>query len=169
MSIYLPYYDPVYGGPVLDAAAVLALFDQVKSHAMTLGVFDRVNTHEPKNAPGNGLTCSIWMDVIEPLPDASGLAQTSGRIAFHVRVMSNMLQEPQDDIDPQIFTAVVTLLAEYSGHFTLGGNVRDVDLLGAHGTALSAQAGYLDVDRKLYRVMVITLPLIINDLWVQNA
>ena len=152
-----------------DAAAVLALFDQVKSHAMTLGVFDRVNTHEPKNPPGNGLSCSIWTDVIEPLPDASGLGATSGRVAFHVRVFSSMLAEPQDDIDPQILIAVTTLIGEYSGHFTLGGTVRDVDLLGAHGEPLKAQAGYLDIARKLYRVMVITLPIIINDLWVQSG
>jgi len=151
-----------------DAAAVRSLFDQVVSHAMTLGVFDKCNTHEPKNAPGNGLSCFIWADSIEPLPAASGLAATSGRVAFHVRVMSNMTQEPQDDIDPQILTAVTTLLGEYSGHFTLGGTVRDVDLLGEHGEPLKAQAGYLDIDRRLYRVMVITLPIIISDLWVQQ-
>lgn len=151
------------------AAAVLSLFDQVKSHAMTLGVFDRVAQHEPKNAPGNGLTCSIWVQSIDPVPDASSLIATSGRVELHVRVYSNMLQEPQDDIDPQILTAVTTLMGEYSGHFTLGGTVRDVDLLGAHGQALSAQAGYLDIDHKLYRVMVITLPIILNDMWVQNG
>jgi hypothetical protein len=152
-----------------DSAAVLSLFDQVRSHAMSLGVFDRVNTHEPKNAPGNGLSCSIWTDIIEPLPDASGLAATSGRVAFHVRVMGNMLAEPQDDIDPQILVAVTTLIGEYSGHFTLGGTVRDVDLLGAHGEPLKAQAGYLDIDRRLFRIFVITLPVIINDLWTQVA
>lgn len=152
-----------------DAAAVKALRDQVVSHALTLGLFDRVAQHEPKGAPGNGLTCSIWADVIEPLPDASGLAATSGRVAFHVRIMAPMLQEPQDDIDGLILTAAVTLIGEYSGHFTLGGTVRDVDLLGAHGEPLKAQAGYLDIDRKLYRVMVVTLPVIINDLWTQVA
>lgn len=152
-----------------DSAAVLSLFDQVKSHALRLGVFDRVNTHEPKNAPGNGLSCSIWTDTIDPLPDAGSLIATSGRVAFHVRVYSSMLQEPQDDIDPQILIAVVTLMGEYSGNFTLGGTVRNVDLLGAHGEALRAQAGYLDIDKKLHRVMVIVLPVIINDLWVQNA
>lgn len=150
-----------------DDAAVRSLFDAVVSHAMTLGVFERVNSHEPKNAPGSGLSCSIWVDVIEPLPDASGLAATSGRVAFHVRVYSSMVQEPQDDIDPQMLTAVTTLMGEYSGNFTLGGTVRDVDLLGAHGEPLRAQAGYLNQSGKMFRVMVITLPVIINDLWKQ--
>lgn len=152
-----------------DQAAVNSLFDQVTSHAMTLGIFDRVNRHEPKNAPGNGLSCSIWVDVIRPLPQASGLASTSGLVSFHCRVTSNMLAEPQDDIDPAILTAVTTLIGEYSGHFTLGGIVRDVDLLGQFGTALAAQAGYLNQDSRLFRVMVITLPIVINDMWTQVA
>ena len=152
-----------------DSAAVLSLFDQLKSHALRLGVFDRVATHEPKNAPGNGLSCSIWVESIDPLPDASSLIATSGRVAFHVRIYSNMLQEPQDDIDPQILIAVTTLMGEYSQNFTLGGTVRNVDLLGAHGEALRAQAGYLDISKHMHRVMVITLPIIINDLWTQVA
>jgi hypothetical protein len=152
-----------------DSAAVLSLRDQLVSHALKLGVFERVNSHEPKNAPGNGLSCSIWADVIRPLPQASGLNSTSGLVSFHCRVSSSMLQEPQDDIDPQILIAVTTLIGEYSGNFTLGGTVRDVDLLGQFGVALSAQAGYLEHDKKYYRVMVVTLPIVINDMWSQNA
>lgn len=152
-----------------DGAAVTALVSQLVSHAESLGVFQRVNSHEPKNAPGNGLSCSIWTQTIEPAPNTSGLAATSGRVEFHARVMSSMLAEPQDDIDPDLLTAVTTLMSEYSGHFTLGGSVQDVDLLGMHGTALSAQAGYLEIDRRMYRVMVVTLPVIINDMYGQAA
>ena len=154
---------------MLDTAAVLSLFDQVKSHAMKLGLFERVDTHEPKNAPGGGLSCSIWVDAIEPVAAASSLIATTGRLAFHVRLMSNMLQEPQDDIDRDLLIAASTLLGEYSGNFTLSGTVRDVDLLGEHGAPLSAHAAYLNIDNKMYRLMVITLPLIINDLWTQVA
>src|SRR5258708_37426521 len=131
-----------------DAAAVVALRDQIVSHAMTLGVFDKVAQHEPKNAPGNGLFCAIWADTIEPLPDASGLAATSGRVAFHVRIMGNMLQEPQDDIDGLMLTAATTLIGEYSGHFTLGGTGRDGDRLGPPGEAAKGQGGSPDIDKK---------------------
>lgn len=152
-----------------DAAAVTALFAAVVSHQQDLGLFDRVGTHEPKNAPGRGLTCATWVQSIAPVAAASGLNSTSGRVEFQVRVYTSMLAEPQDDIDKDILTAVTTLLNEYSGAFTLGGSVRDVDLLGQHGTALSAQAGYLTQDGKTFRVMVVTLPIIINDLWSQSA
>ena len=151
------------------AAAVQGLFDAAQTHAQTLGLFDRVNTHEPKNAPGRGVSASIWVQSIAPVARATGLAATSGRVELHVRVYASMLKEPQDAIDPEILSAVSALIAEYSGNFTLGGTVRDVDLLGAHGTPLSAQAGYLNQDGKFFRVMVITLPVIISDIWGQAA
>ena len=44
-----------------DAAAVATLFDRVQSHAMTLALFESVNTHEPKSAPGSGIRCAIWV------------------------------------------------------------------------------------------------------------
>jgi hypothetical protein len=152
-----------------DAATVAAIFDAVKSKAAGLGVFGQVAGHEPKNAPGNGLLCSTWVDTIEPLPSASGLSQTSGRVVFHQRIYSNMLQEPQDDIDPGIVAAASALIAAYSADFTLGGTIREIDLLGEFGQALSAQAGYLEIDRKFYRVMVVIVPVIIDGMWLQGG
>lgn len=143
-----------------NAAAVKALFNAIVSRAMTLGLFERVNSHEPKSAPGNGLSCSVWTEQIRPLPDASGLGSVSGEVSFHIRILSSFMRKPEDDIDPNILTAVCTLMGAYSGGFTLGGIVRDVDVL-----QMSAQAGYLNQDNRLYRVMVITLPVVINDLW----
>ena len=44
-----------------------------------------------------------------------------------------------------------------------------VDLLGMAGSPLGAQAGYINQDGALYRVMTITLPLLITDAWTQAA
>lgn len=144
----------------------LAILDKVQSHAMALGLFERVNTHEPKNAPGNGLTVAIWVQSIAPAR-GSGLASTSAHVVYSVRIFSNMLQEPQDAIDPNIIEAVDKLMDAYSGDFELGGNVRQVDLLGASGAPMSAQAGYVNQDNKLFRTMTVSLPLIVNDVWEQ--
>lgn len=146
-----------------DGPAVTALLDAVASHALTLGIFERVNRHEPKNAPGSGLSCSIWVQSIDPVT-SSGLASTSGRVTLNARIYTSMLAEPQDDIDKGLLTAATTLLNEYSGSFTLGGTVRDIDLM-----RVTAQAGYLNQDGKIFRVMIVTLPIIINDLWTQVA
>ncbi len=150
-------------------AAVRALVDAIASHASQLGLFESVLTHEPKEAPGNGLHCSIWADAIDPLPGTSGLAATSCRISFHIRVYYNMLAEPQDVIDQDVLSAACALMAAYSGAFPLAGTIRNVDLLGEFGEPMKAQAGYLSQDRRFYRVMVVTLPLIENDWFGQVA
>jgi hypothetical protein len=145
----------------------LGIFAAVESHALTLGVFDRVNMHEPKSAPGNGVTCSIWVERIHPVVGGSGLDKTSYRLELSERVQLPMLSEPQDTIDLRILSAVDKLLEVYSGDFDLGGLVRNVDLMGEFGDPLSGEAGYIEQDSRIYRVMVVTLPLIINDLYTQ--
>jgi hypothetical protein len=150
----------------MDIRGMLAT---ISSHAEELGVFERVNTNEPKNAPGNGLSCAVWVDRIAPLR-SSGLPATTGLLTFNVRVYTSMTQEPVDLIDPAMTEATDLLLESYSGDFDLGdAQVRNIDLLGAYGSGLSAIAGYLNIDNKMYRIMTITLPVVINDLWAQEA
>jgi len=148
----------------LDA---VALFNAVQSHAMTTGLFDRVGTHEPKNAPGNGLTCAIWAAPFGPVPASSGLTVASARVSFLIRLYNPMLQQPQDDIDPTVLDAASKLISAYAGAFTLDGLVRNVDIFGAAGPALGATPGYLNQDGKIFRVIDILLPMIINDVWTE--
>jgi hypothetical protein len=115
-----------------------AIIDAVASHAAASGWFERVNRHEPKNAPGHGLTAAVWVDQLGPVPAGSGLRKTSARVVLNVRVFQNMLAEPQDEIDPNMMSAVDALMTAYSGDFELGGNVRNVDLLAQAGTPLAA-------------------------------
>lgn len=144
-----------------------AILDSVQSQVQKLALFDTVNMHEPKSKPGNGLTCAIWADKIAPVPAGSGLAVTTGLVTLALRVYTSMLQQPFDAIDPNMISAVDALIAGFSDAFTLGGNVRNVDLLGMFGTPLSAQAGYINQDGKLMRVMTLTIPLVVNDIWPQ--
>lgn len=150
---------------MIDVSGIL---DQVVSHALSCGRFERVNAHEPKNAPGKGLTCAVWVDEIGPDTESSGLAASSGVIRFMVRLYTSMVAEPLDAIDPELLSAVDVLMSAFSGDFDLGGSVRCVDLLGQTGRPLSAKAGYLNQDGRVYRVMTITLPVIVNDIWSQE-
>lgn len=151
-----------------NAAAVDTLFAAVVSGSMALGVFENTAQHEPKSAPQGGLHCAVWIDAIKPLP-SSGLAQTTGLVSFFIRIYNSMLTEPQDDIDPAVVKAVAALMTAYTGNFDFGGTagVRSIDLLGSYSTGLMAQAGYMEIDRKFFRVMVINLPVIINDMFLQ--
>jgi PKD repeat protein len=149
----------------LDAAGIIAA---VESHALASGRFGSVNGHEPRTAPGGGLTAAVWAQTIEPVPAGSGLSQTTIRLALAVRVYTSMLAQPADAIDPAVIAAVDALMAAYSGDFTLGSTVRNVDLLGQAGVPLRADAGYLQQDGQTLRVVTITLPLICSDVWEQH-
>ncbi|TAJ21836.1 MAG: hypothetical protein EPO65_00620 [Dehalococcoidia bacterium] len=151
----------------MAAIDTVGILSAVESHAASSGHFERVNTHEPKNAPGNGLTAAVWVQRLAPIARRSGLAATSALLLVNLRVYSNMLQEPQDAIDPNVVAAVDALMSAYSGDFTLGGLVAEVDVLGQFGTTLAAEAGYLSQDNKLFRVMTLTVPLVLNNVWEQ--
>lgn len=149
------------------ALDINGLLDAVVSHAMASGHFERVNQHEPENPPGHGLTCAVWANRIIALR-SSGLNSVSTLVAFDVRIFSPMF-DPPDAIDPTMVAAVDSLCAAYTGDFTLGGLVRQIDVLGAHGQPLDVRAGYLQQDGTKYRVMDIALPCIVNDLWEEVA
>jgi hypothetical protein len=143
-----------------DTDAIGSLFSSLESHALGLGIFRRVNLHEPENAPGEGLSCSIILGPIAADGKFSGLNSVSGTITFLIMVWNSMMQKPLDGVDPAILTAVSTLLNEYSGNFTLGGTVRDIDLL-----SLRAEPVYVEQEGKQFRVEQISLPIVIDDLW----
>jgi hypothetical protein len=150
-----------------DDAAVRAFIASAESVAAATGQFRRVNTHEPKSAPGSGLTCALWIQEISPFPPGSGLNSTSGYVVLYARIYGNMLTKPEDNLDPQLMSASTALLGAYSADYTLGGTVRNVDLLGEGGQQLRAQAGYETIGSTTYRIMTITLPCVINDAWTQ--
>lgn len=145
------------------------VINAVISHAQATGKFETVNGYEPKSAPGTGLSAAVWGQTIGPQPAASGLQSTTVRVVLNVRIYQNFLSQPEDMIDPTVMAAVGSLMDAYSGDFTLGGLVRNVDLLGMQGIPLSAQAGYINQDGKMYRVYTLTVPVIINDQFEQVA
>lgn len=149
---------------MIDATNIL---DAIVSHAMTLGVFETVNAHEVVSAPGHGQHAEVWADSIAPAPFASGLHATSAVVVWNVRIRGSADSQPRDMIDPHMMAAVDALMNAYSSDFELGGNVRNVDLLGQAGVPLSARAGYLQQDGHVYRVYDVVLPVIVNDVWEQ--
>lgn len=149
------------------ALNLLPITQALQSHALASGWFDRVDGHEPKNAPGKGLSAAVWLQKLDAVPARSGLAVSSARVEMSIRVSTPMLTDPEDAIDPELLSAVDALLTAYSSDFQLGGLITAVDLLGAYGTPLGARAGYLTQDQTPYRVMTITLPLILDDQWTQ--
>jgi hypothetical protein len=151
------------------ALDILGITDAVMSHAMASGHFDAVNGHEPKVAPATGgLTAAVWTDRVIPIGGASGLDSVTAVLVLNVRIYASAVSEPADAIDPHMITAVDDLCRAYVGDFTLGGLVRNVDVFGSRGQALDVRAGYLTQDGAPYRVITISVPCIVNDLWEES-
>jgi hypothetical protein len=146
-----------------NAAAADALYASLQSIAQQTNLFQAVNTHEPQNAPGNRLYCSIVWDALAPVP-TSGLNQTSGKITFKIRIWSHALQRPLENIDPELMAATVTLIGALNGAFTLGGLARNIDLF-----AMTAMPGWIEFENTQYRVAEITAGIVINDMFAQIA
>ena len=137
------------------------------THAKTIGQFERVLAHEPKSAPGKGMTYALWARHVVPV-QSSGMKSTSTRLTFTGRIHLSMLAQPEDDIDIRILEGTDAVMGEYTNHFTLGGLVRCVDLLGMSGVALATDFGYIELDKTWFRVATVTIPLIVDHVWVQT-
>jgi hypothetical protein len=150
----------------LNTAAVMqALAD----YLLVTGRFERVNQHEPKNTPVSGLNAALWANTIAPVQQYSGLSTTSARIEFTLRIYSGNAANG-DEIDPHVIDAVDDIMSRISADFDVSGLVNHVDLLGETGAPLSAKTGYLPVDAdNVLRIVDITIPVIINDVWEQDT
>jgi hypothetical protein len=151
-----------------DDAAVAALVAALISPAQRLGIFDRVNGHEPKSAPASGITCSYFLDYFGPMPARSGLDRTSMILVFQARIQTSMLAEPADSIDPNLLKATAGLMLAYHGDFDLGVTDLELDLLGMYWQGgLAARAGYVSQGSTEYRAMIVSIPVITNDAFLQ--
>jgi len=154
---------------VPDAGVVPLDFPTIRnalvSRAQQTGRFTGgVAKHEPTSKP-NGVHAALWLDTLTPVPEASGLASVTVRLAFLCRVYLSAASEPYDDIDAKGLAAADRALAAWAGDFSLGGTARNVDIKGRHGVGLSGQGGYQKIGDTLYRVFTITVPVIVNDVW----
>lgn len=148
----------------------------LQDHCLRLGKFAAVNGHEPKHATPKGLTAGAWFDHFAPVL-ASGLAATTVCTVWSIRIYTPLTGEvqaardrSQDAIDPIMLDAADAVCASFTAHYTLGGLVKGVDVRGADsGEQLAGAAGYATIDGVLHRILTITVPLIVNDLWPETA
>lgn len=146
-----------------DQAAAKALMQSVQSHAQQLGLFKGgISLHAPISTPPNDLAAWITLESAEPVV-SSGLAAVSIHVTLLVHITMSLNTRPLDDVDPAVLGAAAVLMNAYSGAFTLGGLVREVDIFGG----LKAEANYLLYEGNPMRTVQVTLPMIVNDAWTE--
>lgn len=145
---------------------------RVISHADASGLFGKVQGAEPKSAPITGrspdLFCAVWIQRIRPAM-RGGLNSTSVVLEIMVRLYTKMTADPIEAIDPNMLGAAHRLMGAYVADFELGSTARHVDVRGAEGTQMTAEAGYAELDAIMFRILDITVPVVVNDAWPETA
>jgi len=147
----------------LDVAGVLA---KLQSHAKSTGHFEQVLLHEPKSAPGQGVTLCMRLGPI--FPASSGLDNVSMVMVVLQRLYVPFLQSPEDAIDSGLWAAIDPVIQSYATDFTLNGAARAIDFFGEHGVPFRAEPGYLTQDGTVFRVIELDVPVIVNDCYQEG-
>lgn len=145
------------------------LTDAIVSMAQKTGLFAAVAGHEPASLPTSGVAAAVWLQSIGPAKRISGLSATAARVEFRLRIYTPMITGNMDAIDPAMATATSQMMALLSADFTLSGEIFAADLLGEHGTPLSAKADYYRQADQFYRIIDIAIPLAVDNVWTQGA
>lgn len=139
-----------------DARTTLTLME---SYLLKTGMFTHVQIGEPKQPP-QGITAAVYMAAINT-------ASLSFTAAQEVHVVAVRLYHWQD-ADPlevpslSLDDVLLQLEEALHGDFSLSATIRDIDFNGVLGAPYDAVFGYLELSGVHYRVVDVTIPLIVD-------
>lgn len=146
---------------VLDAAGVL---NGIVSVCQKVGSIEQAIAGQGVNPPLTGVGATVWAMPSRPVPRRSGLNAVSILLVFNVRLTLSMQTQPPESIETTLLGAFSDVCNALAGGFTLGGEVEQVDLLGAY-EPLKWDFGYVPYDGVNYRCVTITVPVVLDDMW----
>lgn len=158
----------------MPGVGVVSRLEALLTVAQETGLFTQAKIGESKSAPSNeGLSLDVFGMTMTPLAENSGLVAASARVEFQLRIMKDMMTQPQDSIDFDVLAAADELINAFAGGYTLDGEVFAVDVLGAYGESLRAAAGYITIGGasgqggggRTFRTMDVFVPIVIDNCW----
>jgi hypothetical protein len=143
--------------------------DPIASHVLAAGIYDTFDGHPPDVVPNSGIHGIQEFGGMKRARGrgGSGLASTSMLVIVTVSTFLAIEQEPADDVDPQVVDAANALFSSFLGDFTLGGNVRCIDVGASQGVEMSVDPAYATVGGVKVRAAVLSVPIIMNDLYAE--
>ena len=84
-----------------------------------------------------------------------------------VTILLDALREPASGVEKDLALVATNIMADLLGEYDLGGTIRNVDPAGAHGASFATRWGYIEISRKMYRMVDITIPLLVD--WTDTA
>ena len=140
--------------------------DALRSICRKSAGFEIVHPHEPRKPPVSGFSVGAWLNAMDPVPRRSGLAATSLRVEFNVRIYLPMSGRPEA-IDTETARRVDLIFRALHDDITITPADHEIDWLGAYGETVRARSGWLTIENTLVRIMDIFVPIIVNDAYAQ--
>lgn len=148
--------------PITPSAVLVALLD----HARQQGAYEVARVGEFRK-PTKGLAFCVFMTSYGSANTGSGLADTAGLLHATARVQMPMLYQPEETLEGLVLDAADGYLSRLNGAFTLGGLVRNVDLLAEQGVPMVWEFGYIVIDQVAFRIADLPIRVVLNDQWTQ--
>lgn len=146
----------------VDAAGVLA---GIVSVCQKVGSIEQTIAGQGQNPPTAGIGATVWMMPGGTVAKRSGLNTVSIALVFNIRLTLSMQTQPPESIETGLLGAFSDLCNALASGFTLGGQVEQVDLLGAYGERLRWDPGYVQYDGVTYRCVTLPVPVVLDDVW----
>lgn len=141
---------------------ITATLDRLQSYVQAHGGFRNVVVGEPKSPPTDSLSAAIWTQSVDVTKVFLG-GGTREVYSVLVRVYRNWLSEPRDQVEKDLAHSVSALMEDLLADFELGGGVVAIDPAGMEGSGVTIRWGHVEISNVMFRVVDITLPLIVDD------
>lgn len=142
----------------------IAIQKALATHIKALGGIERIQEHDPTNAPGKGITACLVAATGDTGPP-TGLDRSALRLVWTVRFLMPP-GAPLGGVDPKLMGKAGGLVGRLAADLTLGGLVRAITLRGEGGSPrVEWRFGWVEIGGTLYRLLDVNVPLIINDLF----
>ena len=145
----------------MAAFEVLRTMQWLESHAKKMGLFKLVQLGEPK-APPVDLTMAFFMSsaIVTHMYANGGTGEQHIIIG---RVHMDLLAEPADKVEANLAKIVSKYMNLILADSDLGATIKTIDVAGMSGEALGAKWGIVTIDNKMFRVVDITIPCLVDD------
>jgi hypothetical protein len=148
------------------------LLTDITDYCGRTGLFDSVQSFELDGNIGQFVAAVFPAGpAMEPVEGLSGTNVTSLRVTFVIRLYLAVSQQTPDVIDPKMVNATAVIMRKFNEGFTFTETIYGIDILGEQGVKLAAHCGYLKVGSPegsaLYRIMDITVPVLLANVWQQ--
>lgn len=128
---------------------------------------------EPKTAPGEGLVGAGWVANLRAVPERSTLAATCARVDWQFRFYRNAFAADGAATERLLLNAADALIAACHADITItdiGANVVGLfDPLGETGAPIECPAGFVEINKLLYRSFTLNVGVNCDGAWPQGG